>query len=130
MTFERYHPGKLCFFCAFLQNNSIKGGITMSRKFENKTKRLVILRLNSGQTLFIDPGTFSREIEEKEVSNNTMVKKLLDRGVIAVHSYPGEKPGPLKRPLKQSPAPASAAGIEEPDQKKKDKKQIKSKGGK
>lgn len=100
----------------------------MSRKFENKTKRPVILRLNSGQTLFIDPGTFSREIEEKEVSNNTMVKKLLDRGVIAVHSYSGGKPGPLK----QSPAPVSAAGIEEPDQKKKDKKQIKSKpkGGK
>ncbi|NIM15280.1 MAG: hypothetical protein GTO45_25215 [Candidatus Aminicenantes bacterium] len=102
----------------------------MSMKFENKTKRLVILSLNSGQTLFIDPGTFSREIGEKEVSNNTMVKKLLDRGVIAVHSYPGVKPSPMKRPLKQSPAPVSAAGIEKPEQKKKDKNQIKPKGGK
>lgn len=59
----------------------------MSIKIENKTNRLVILRLNSGQTLFIDPGTFSGEIGDKEISNNTMVKKLVDRGVIAVHSH-------------------------------------------
>ena len=58
----------------------------MSIKIENKTNRLVILRLTSGQTLFINPGTFPGEIGDEEISNNPMVKKLLDRGVITVHS--------------------------------------------
>ncbi len=104
----------------------------MSIKFENKTEKQVILRLNSGQTLFIDPGIFPGEVEDIEASNNTMVKKLLDRGVIAVHSYPAVKDRPLKRPLTQSPASTPFAGNEGPGQKEKEKKQKKSKtkGGK
>jgi hypothetical protein len=70
----------------------------MSIRFENKTKRLVILRLNSGQTVFIDPGTFSGEIGDEEKSNNPMVKKLLDRGVIAVHSIPAVRNRTPERP--------------------------------
>jgi hypothetical protein len=109
-----------------------KGGKTMSIKYENKTNRLVILRLNSGQTLFIDPGTSSGEIGDEEVSNNPIVKKLLDRGVIAVHSIPALKNRTLERPLKQSPASAPFTGVEKPGQKEKDKEQKKSKtkGGK
>ena len=104
----------------------------MSVKIENKTKRLVILRLNSGQTPFIDPGTFSGEIGDEEITNNTMVKKLVDRGVIAVHPIPAVKRRTLERPLKQSPASAPLVGVEKPVQEKNDKKQKKSKtkGGK
>jgi hypothetical protein len=109
-----------------------RGGKTMYIKFENKTKQLVILRLNSGQTLFIDPGTFPGEIGDEEISNNTMVKKLVDRGVIAVNSIPAVKNRTLEHPLEQSPASAPISGVEKPDQEKNDKKQKKSKtkGGK
>ncbi len=54
--------------------------------FENLTDRQVILRLNSGNTLFIEPGKPSGYIPVEEVSNNTMVDKLLDRRIIAVHT--------------------------------------------
>ena len=93
---------------------------------------LVILRLNSGQSLFIDPGTFTGEIGEKEASNNTMVNKLLDRGVIAVHSIPAVKNRTPEHPPEPSPAPAPISAVEKPDQKKNNKKQKKSKtkGGK
>ncbi len=93
----------------------------MSIRFENKTKRLVILRLNSGQTMFIDPGTFSGEIGDEEKSDNPMVKKLLDRGVIAVHSIPAVKNRTLDHPLKQSPASEPFVVVEKPGQKEKDR---------
>lgn len=108
----------------------------MFKKIENLTKRLVIIGLNSGRTLFIDPKTTSAEIPKGELKDNSKVEKLLERGVILVH--PVEKGKPPKRPQKESPAPAPppvpAAGsdLEEPEKmtNKKDKKQIKSKGGK
>jgi hypothetical protein len=105
----------------------------MSIKFENKTKRLVILRLKSSQTLFIDPGTFSGEIGDEEKSNKPMVKKLLDRGIIAVHSIPAAKSRTPNSPLKQSPASAPFTGVEIPaehENKDIEQKKSKTKGGK
>lgn len=57
----------------------------MLMKIENLTARMVILRLNSGQSLFIGPGAVSGEIPDVEVKNNPMLNKLRDRRVIAVH---------------------------------------------
>jgi len=54
--------------------------------FQNLTDRQVILRLNSGETLFIEPGRSSAYIPVEEMRNNTMVDKLLDRRIIAVHT--------------------------------------------
>lgn len=103
----------------------------MMNKIVNLTGRLVILRLNSGETLFIDPGTTSTGIPDVELRKNTMIKKLRDRGVINVHQHHAAKQHPSKRPKKESPAFSTVVGREEPD-KKDEKKQIKSKtkGGK
>jgi hypothetical protein len=52
---------------------------------ENLTNRLVSLRLNSGTTLHLPPGTNSLEIIDVEVESNAEVQKLQDRRVIALH---------------------------------------------
>ncbi len=54
----------------------------MSGKIENRTRRPVSLRLNSGKTVHIAPGG-ALEVEDVEVENNAKVKKLEDRRVIA-----------------------------------------------
>lgn len=100
-----------------------KGGKTMSVKIENKTNRLVILRLNSGQSLFVGPGAYSGEIPEVELVNNPMFEKLKDRGIITVH--PAVEKHPSKRPKKKMPAPA--AGKKKPDTKAKSTKTTKTK---
>lgn len=56
------------------------------KTIENLTHRQVILRLNSGKTLFIEPGTPSESLPLEELSNNIMVDKLLDRRIIAMHT--------------------------------------------
>lgn len=102
--------------------------MSMVKKIKNMTRRLVILRLNSGRSLFLQPGATSGEIAEVELVNNRMFKKLLDRGIIA--EPPGEKRRPSKRPKKESPAPAAVKkGPGSTIKTKKSKKQIKSKGG-
>ncbi|MGA1870569.1 MAG: hypothetical protein ACMUJM_18695 [bacterium] len=57
----------------------------MSVFIENLTNRLVLLRLNSGQTLHLAPRASSREIPDIEVRKNLKVQKLLDRHIIALH---------------------------------------------
>jgi hypothetical protein len=106
----------------------------MFKKIENVTRRLVMLRLNSGRWLFMDPRTTSGEIPQVELVNNTMFKKLSDRGIITEH--PVAKQRPSKRPKKESPAPAavkkepgSTKETKKTKKTKKSKKQIKSKGG-
>lgn len=64
--------------------------------FQNLTDRQVILRLNSGETLFIEPGKPSGYIPVEETRNNTMVDKLLDRHIIAVHTV--EEPDAPRTP--------------------------------
>jgi hypothetical protein len=95
-------------------------------KVENRTTRLVTLRLNSGQTLYIDPKSTSGEILDVDVRNNRKFNKLRERGVIALH--PAAKGHPPKRPKQEIPAPVKDKV--ELDSAEKDKKQIKSKGGK
>ena len=106
----------------------------MVRKIKNVTRRLVILRLNSGRSLFLEPGTTSGEIPGVELVNNTLFKKLLERGIIA--ELPVTKGRPRKRPKEESPAPVTGdTGKKEPGttgetkKQKKSKKQIKTKGG-
>jgi hypothetical protein len=87
------------------------GGKSMFKKIQNLTRRLVILRLNSGRSLFVGPGDYSGEIPEVDLANNSMFQKLKERGIIAVH--PAVKKHPSKRPKKKMPAPA--AGKKKPD---------------
>jgi hypothetical protein len=105
----------------------------------NLTGRQVLIRLNSGQTLFIEPGGRSGEIPGDEISDNTMVDKLLSRHIIAVNpveapqgnspAYSQERKEPRLAP---KPEPSPDSRWVEPDKITKPKKQSKpkSKGGK
>jgi hypothetical protein len=49
----------------------------MGTRFENRTRRLVILELNSGATVHLSPGETSQPIEAYELENNLRLEKLL-----------------------------------------------------
>lgn len=111
---------------------------------ENLTGRQVLIRLNSGQTLFLEPGGRSGEIPAEEMSDNTMVDKLLNRHIIATqpvtpgentpaistegkkipHSKPDRGPAPEIMPM---PGTSPDTWWDEPDTVTKPKKQSKSK---
>lgn len=106
----------------------------MVKKIKNVTRRLVILRLNSGRSLFLEPGTTSGEIPGVELVNNTLFQKLLERGIIA--ELPVTKARPRKHPKEESPAPVTDDTVKkkpgstgEVKKQQKSKKQIKPKGG-
>lgn len=63
----------------------------MPVKIENLTNRLVLLRLNSGQTLHLSPRETSEEVRETEVMSNVKVQKLEGRRVISVHKVSAKK---------------------------------------
>lgn len=89
----------------------------MIKTIKNLTHRVVILRFNSGQTLYLGPRKTSGEVPGVELRNNKMIEKLRERGVVSLHSVSDTKP---------------AAGKKKPGFTKKSKKrktQIKSKGG-
>ena len=103
----------------------------------NLTGRQVLIRLNSGQTLFIEPGGRSGEIPGGEIGDNTMVDKLLSRHIIAVNpveapqgNSPASSPG--KKEPRLEPEPSPDTGWVAPGKMTKPKKQSKpkSKGGK
>lgn len=62
----------------------------MPVKFQNRTKRLVSIRLNGGETVHLAPRTFSKEFPDVEVNGNPKVQKLLGQRIIALHHV--EKP--------------------------------------
>ncbi len=76
---------------------------------ENLTDRQVILRLNSGKTLFIEPGKPSGYIPVEETDNNTMVEKLLGRRIIALHTVEEKKKAP-RTPAKTKKTKSKSKG--------------------
>ena len=73
----------------------------MSSKIENLTKRPVMIRFNSGQTLYLGSLEASVEIPDIELKANIKVKKLQDRGVIALHTIAKRQP---PKPTKEEKA--------------------------
>ncbi len=65
----------------------------------NVSNHLVTLRLNSGETLILEPGA-SLEMLEQEVSGNEKVNKLTGQGVIAVKGK--VKQGPAEKTEKKN----------------------------
>ena len=53
-------------------------------KIKNQSGRLVVLRLNSGKSLFLESGSLSGELAGEEVIDNRMVNKLTERQLITV----------------------------------------------
>jgi hypothetical protein len=97
----------------------------MTKKVQNLTNRQVILRLNSGKSLFIGPRAVSGEILEGLVSKNAKVDKLLKRGVIALQDVKAAEKSKSKPLQAQEEKVPVVAGKAETDEKSK-----KSKGGK
>ncbi len=56
----------------------------MPTKIENLTRRKVLVRLSSGETLHIAPRTTSDDLSDVEVEN-AKIRKLEERRVIALH---------------------------------------------
>ncbi|MBV7328186.1 hypothetical protein KFU94_07975 [Chloroflexi bacterium TSY] len=79
----------------------------MSIKIQNVTNRPVLLRLNSGRTLHLDPRGTSSEIRNVEVKNNAKVQKLQERRIIALHEVKEKKP-PTRGPKKNKAEPTKA----------------------
>jgi len=66
----------------------------MPVKIQNLSNRPVLLRLNSGQTLHIDPRKTSGEVMNVEVERNTKVDKLVARRIIALHKVDAKARAP------------------------------------
>lgn len=74
----------------------------MSTTIQNMTRRLVLLRLNSGETLFLEPGGLSRTIEDRELNHNTMLQKLRERKIISIHKAQLRSSKPARKSAKRS----------------------------
>ena len=85
----------------------------MPVEIKNITKRLVSLRLNTGRTVHLPPGT-KLEVLDVEVDNNAKAKKLEARQVIACG--PVEKkaaPAGATKEEKTTSTPENQAGIKD-----------------
>ena len=63
----------------------------MRVRIQNRTKRPVLLRLNSGRTMRLSPRATSESVRGAEVQGNTTVEKLIRRRVIARLDEPEKK---------------------------------------
>ena len=71
---------------------------------KNQTTRVVMLRLNSGQTLYLGPNTSSEKISETEVRDNSRLRRLEERGII---ERPKVEPQKLSRKIsRKKPTPS------------------------
>jgi hypothetical protein len=52
---------------------------------QNRAKHLLVLPLNSGETLHLAPGETSSPVEDFEITNNERVDRLSTEGLIAVN---------------------------------------------
>jgi hypothetical protein len=54
----------------------------MSLKIKNKTRQLMTVTLNSGETLHLAPGEVSQPLSEIETANNAKIQRLSNEGMI------------------------------------------------
>jgi len=54
----------------------------MHTRYINRAKHLVILELNSGETIHLSPNDVSRAVEAYETTNNRKIEKLLRNRMI------------------------------------------------
>jgi hypothetical protein len=54
-------------------------------RITNRSRGLLTLQLNSGESLYLAPTETSGSLEDLEVTANRWVQRLVDRDLIAVH---------------------------------------------
>ena len=54
----------------------------MSLIIKNKTRQLLTVTLNSGETVHLAPGEVSRPLREIETANNAKIQRLSNEGMV------------------------------------------------
>ncbi len=80
----------------------------MRVKIQNLSNRPVLLRLNSGQTLHIDPRKTSEEVLDVEIERNAKASKLVARRVIALREMGKDARAPADSKERDARAPAGS----------------------
>jgi predicted transcriptional regulator len=65
----------------------------MAFTIQNRANHLLVIPLNSGETLHLAPGETSPSIESFELEKNEKVERLLSEGLIASTQAEGEAAG-------------------------------------
>lgn len=82
----------------------------MASKLVNLGRQLLVVPLNSGETIHLAPGEFSDAIEDYELDHNSKVEKLIRENLLAKRGVEAEGSAPPP-PAK----PRSAAREERPE---------------
>lgn len=72
----------------------------------NRSRGLLIVELNSGDTLHLAPSETSPPLQDIEVTANRWVERLLDRDLIAMREEKAEQPKGGARPSGKRQRPA------------------------
>ena len=64
----------------------------MSLTITNKTRQLLTLTLNSGETVHLAPSEISLQLSEIETKDNAKIQKLLSEGMIEIDVVSDQTP--------------------------------------
>ncbi len=73
----------------------------MAFTITNRARHLLVLPLNSGETVHLAPGETSPPIEDYELAKNSKVERLMQDGIITATTAPASSGG-------EGPAPGAA----------------------
>jgi hypothetical protein len=80
----------------------------MSLMIKNKTRQLMTVTLNSGETLHLAPGEVSQPLGEIETANNAKIQRLSNEGMIETAIISDKAPahdGEAEAPHRRKPKP-------------------------
>ena len=80
----------------------------MSLMIKNKTRQLLTLTLNSGETVHLAPGEVSHPLSEIETSNNPKIQRLSNEGMVETATVSDKAPaqdGEAEAPHRRKPKP-------------------------
>jgi hypothetical protein len=75
----------------------------MSMRITNKTKQLLLVPLNSGETIYLAPGEASSAVDEVETRDNEKIEKLLRGGLIEAVEAEAEAASEAASPPRKKP---------------------------
>jgi len=78
----------------------------MSLTIKNKTRQLLTVTLNSGETLHLAPGEASHLLSEIETANNAKIQRLSNEGMIETAIISDKEPahgGEAEAPHRRKP---------------------------
>lgn len=70
----------------------------MTLKVTNVSRTLILVRLRSGDTIYLRPGEQTRELPDAEINDNPRVGTLVERHLVSVDTVPEPKKGRRSAP--------------------------------